>query len=61
MRWKPRDTPGFITLRSERGATMIEYALMVSLIAMVAVGAVTAVGLKVFGLFDGLATFMGTL
>lgn len=31
-------------LKEEKGATMVEYALMVALIAVVCIGAVTAVG-----------------
>lgn len=31
-------------LKDEKGATMVEYALMVALIAVVCIGAVTAVG-----------------
>jgi pilus assembly protein Flp/PilA len=38
--------------KSEKGATALEYALMASLIAVVIVGAVTAFGLAVEGLFD---------
>ena len=35
----------------ERGATAIEYALMSSLIALVIIGGVTALGTTVMGLF----------
>ena len=35
----------------QRGATMVEYAFMVGLIALVAIGAVTLVGLETQGLF----------
>jgi len=38
--------------RDDRGATAVEYALMVGLIAVVIVVAVTAFGLSVQGLFD---------
>jgi pilus assembly protein Flp/PilA len=37
--------------RSDRGATAAEYALMVTLIAVVVIGGVTALGLAVQGLF----------
>jgi Flp pilus assembly pilin Flp len=37
--------------RNERGATAVEYGLMVSLIALVIVVAVTAFGSSVLGLF----------
>jgi pilus assembly protein Flp/PilA len=37
--------------RNDRGATAVEYGLMVALIALVIIGAVTTFGLKVDGLF----------
>ncbi len=43
--------------RDERGATMIEYAIMVAFIATVAVVAVTAFGLAVNGLFQTVPAF----
>lgn len=39
---------------SERGATAAEYALLASLIAVVIVGAVTALGLLTTGMFQSL-------
>lgn len=36
----------------ERGATAVEYALMSSLIALVIVGTVAAIGASVLGMFD---------
>ncbi len=48
---------GFTTMvhrrrtRDDRGATAVEYGLMVALIAVVIVGAVTAFGIAVNGLF----------
>ena len=41
---------GFVT--NERGATMVEYGIMVALIAVVAILAVGALGLDVFAAFD---------
>jgi len=41
--------------RKEEGATMVEYGLMVALIAVVCVAAVTALGLAVQGTFAGIA------
>jgi pilus assembly protein Flp/PilA len=38
-------------VRDEDGATMIEYGLMVALIAVVCIGAVTALGLGASGTF----------
>ena len=37
--------------RDERGATAVEYAIMVAMIAVVIASAVAALGLKVSGLF----------
>ena len=42
--------------RSERGATMVEYALLVGLIAVVAVIAVVALGQGINGLFSSTNT-----
>ncbi len=44
------------SLRSEEdGATAVEYGLLVSLIAVVIIGGVTALGGSLTGLFDGVA------
>jgi len=40
----------------EEGATMVEYGLLVALIALVALGAVTLVGQHLSTLFNGVAT-----
>jgi len=40
--------------RKEEGATMVEYGLMVALIAVVCIAAVTALGLAVRGTFTGI-------
>ena len=45
--------------REEEGATAIEYALMVALIAAVIVGAVTTLGLNAEGRFSTAATDIG--
>jgi pilus assembly protein Flp/PilA len=42
-------------VRGEEGATMVEYGLMVALIAVVCVGAVTLVGSSLQGLFNTIA------
>ena len=47
-RWNPL---GFPPGQSQRGATAVEYSLLIGLIAAVIVGAVTAFGLGVLGLF----------
>jgi Flp pilus assembly pilin Flp len=43
---------GRLTITHERGATAVEYALMVALIALVIIAAVTALGLGVVTLFE---------
>ena len=43
-------------LRSDRGATAVEYGLMVALIAIVIIAAVTLLGTKLSGLFNTVAT-----
>ena len=42
-------------LRQEDGQDLLEYSLLVALIALVAVGAVTAAGVKVDEIFDAIA------
>ena len=42
--------------REDSGVTAVEYALMVSLIALVIIAAVTAFGLSVSGLFQLITT-----
>lgn len=44
--------------RAERGATAVEYAIMASLIAVVVVGAVAALGIGTNGLFQSAAESM---
>lgn len=46
-------------MRDEGGATMVEYALMVALIALVAFGAVTNLGTTVSPKFTEAATGLG--
>jgi pilus assembly protein Flp/PilA len=42
-------------VRNEEGQDLLEYALLVALIAIVAVGAVTAAGTTVQGIFNNIA------
>lgn len=42
-------------LRDEEGATMVEYGLLVALIAMVALAAVTTLGTNLSSLFNTVA------
>lgn len=44
--------PRIRILAHERGATAVEYALMVALITLAIIGAVTVLGLAVPGLFE---------
>ena len=43
----------------QRGATIIEYALLASLIAVVAITALTAVGTQITATFNEVATSLG--
>jgi pilus assembly protein Flp/PilA len=43
-------------MRDDRGATAVEYGLMVALIAIVIIGAVTLLGTQLSSLFSGVAT-----
>jgi pilus assembly protein Flp/PilA len=46
-------------VRAEEGATMVEYGLMVALIAVVCIAAVTLVGTSLGTLFNGVSTNVG--
>jgi pilus assembly protein Flp/PilA len=53
------DTMNFITrlrnlLRNDSGQDLLEYALLVALIALVAVGAITTTGTNVSNIFDAI-------
>jgi pilus assembly protein Flp/PilA len=43
-------------IRDEEGATMVEYGLLVALIALVALGAVKTIGTNLSSLFTSVAT-----
>jgi pilus assembly protein Flp/PilA len=43
-------------VKGEEGATMVEYGLMVALIAVVCIAAVTAIGTSLNGKFNEVAT-----
>jgi pilus assembly protein Flp/PilA len=51
----------FERARTERGASMVEYALLVGLIAVVAVVAVSLLGTSISGLFSNANTCVGSL
>ena len=44
------------SMRSEDGATAVEYGLMVALIAVVIIGGVTAIGVALNAMFNDVAT-----
>ncbi len=44
------------SVRSDRGATAVEYAIMVAMIATVIIASVTALGLKVSDMFIPIAS-----
>ncbi len=45
--------------RDEKGATAVEYGLMVGLIAVVIIGAVSLLGEQLLGLFEGVTNELG--
>jgi len=45
--------------RNEEGQDLLEYALLVALIALIAIGAVTAAGGAVDGIFTAIANALG--
>lgn len=45
----------YVNLKNEKGATMVEYALMVALIAVVALVGVKALGVNVLAEFNKIA------
>lgn len=48
-------------LHREEGATMVEYGIMVALIAVVAFAAVQLLGTEVQGTFDDISTNLGPI
>ncbi len=51
-----RITAAWVALKDERGASMVEYALLVVLIAIVAIVAIRFAGTEVSETFDNIAT-----
>jgi pilus assembly protein Flp/PilA len=43
----------------ERGVVYAEYALLITLIALVVIGGATALGVNINALFEGLASYIG--
>ena len=50
---------GMASLRSERGASLVEYAVLMALIAVVTIGAVTLVGREAEKKYDCVALELG--
>lgn len=48
-------------IKDESGASAVEYGLLVALIAVVIIGAVTAVGTSISGMFTKLSTKIATV
>lgn len=46
-------------LKDEEGASMVEYALLLALIAVVCIAAVTNIGTSANSVFEGIATKLG--
>lgn len=46
--------------RTERGASAVEYGLLVALIAIIIIGAVTLLGTNLRGIFNSSATQIGS-
>lgn len=55
MKNLPAKIVGSIVAKKERGATAVEYGIMVALIAVVIIGAVTVLGGNLSSLFDSVA------
>ena len=55
-----KDEENLLTTEEEDGASMVEYALLISLIAVVAIAAVTAVGGQVSNSFSNVANEFAT-
>ena len=53
---KCRSAYAWLKVESERGAAALEYGLLAALIAVVIVGAVTAVGTNIKGVFYSIAS-----
>jgi len=56
-----RVTLAFMNLREERGQTMVEYALLVAVIALVVVVAAATLGVDINGLFGKASTQLNSV
>ncbi len=45
----------FFSVKSQKGVTMIEYALIAALVAVVAIGAITLIGTNLTTIFNTIA------
>jgi pilus assembly protein Flp/PilA len=59
--FKKRPSKTSSSFVKEKGATMIEYAIMVALIAVVSIGIITTLGRTVSTTFQTVNTSMGTI
>jgi len=55
MRSLSRTVAGWLSIKSERGVTAIEYGLIASLVALAIIVAVTLLGVNLAGLFTYIA------
>jgi len=54
--WDNRGIYIIFDIKSQKGVTMIEYALIAALVAVVAIAALTAVGTKLTAIFTQIST-----
>jgi Flp pilus assembly pilin Flp len=55
----PYVAAALVRIKDEHGQTVFEFAMIVALVALVAVFALTALGLAITGFFDPVADAMG--
>jgi pilus assembly protein Flp/PilA len=56
MNYLMRRTAVFLTVKSQKGVTALEYGLLAALIALAIITAVTLLGANLSGLFNSVAT-----
>jgi Flp pilus assembly pilin Flp len=54
-RGAPRMSNVFVTTRNEDGQALVEYALIIMLVALVTIAALTQIGMSVNNILNGLA------
>ncbi|WP_028966481.1 Flp family type IVb pilin [Sphingomonas phyllosphaerae] len=55
---RSRSAPLYALVRQTRGATAVEYGLIVAMIALTAIGGMSAVGQPVTGLFGSIDAYL---